>query len=217
MKFINLHCHRTAQSEIELRIHNRYTHENQPQGFYSSGIHPWKIENWESQLEQLHHLVEDENCIAIGECGVDRAIETSIELQQTIFEQQIILAEKVQKPMIIHCVKAFDILLFLKKKHKVSVPIISHGYKNKPEQLKQLTQAGIKVSFGKALLNDQASLQDCLNQLSLRDFFLETDNAPDISIEQVYEKASELTSYTVDELKTALYNNFIDTFPHARL
>ena len=80
-----------------------------------------------------------------------------------------------------------------------------------------MINAGIKVSFGKALLNDNTSLKECLNQLSLRDFFLETDNSPDISIEQMYEKASELTSCTVDELKTALYQNFIETFPHARL
>ncbi len=217
MKFINLHCHRTAQSETELRIYNRYTNENKPHGFYSSGIHPWKIENWESQLETLQELVKDENCIAIGECGVDQVIETSIELQQTIFEQQIILAEKVQKPLIIHCVKAFDILLYLNKKHQISVPVISHGYKSKPEQLQQLTQAGIKVSIGKAILNDNSPLEECLNQLSLRDFFLETDNSPDISIEQIYEKVSELTKYTVDELKTVLYQNFIETFPHARL
>ena len=88
--------------------------------------------------------MKDEYCIAIGECGVDRAIETSIELQQTIFEQQIELAEQVQKPLIIHCVKAFDILLFLKKKYKITVPIIVHGYKNKPEQLKQLDKCWYK-------------------------------------------------------------------------
>lgn len=216
MKFINLHCHRLAQDKTEFRIYNRYTHEEKPLGFYSSGIHPWRIDNWETQLEMLHQIARDENCIAIGECGVDRAIDTPIELQQTIFEQQIALAESVQKPLIIHCVRAFDLLLSLKKKHKITVPIISHGYKSKPEQLKQLTNAGIKVSFGKALLNSSTALREGLNQLSLRDFFLETDNSPDIHIEQVYYKASELTNYSVDELKTALYQNFIDTFPHAR-
>lgn len=217
MNFINLHCHRTEQQFNEYRIYNRYTHENKPLGLYSSGIHPWRLEKWEDQFEQLEKIVVDENCIAIGECGLDRVIETDIEYQIPIFEKQLILAELIKKPIIVHCVKAFDILLHLLKKHKISVPIISHGYKNKPEQLEQLIKAGVKVSFGKAIFLENSTLPACLNRLSLHDFFLETDNSPDILIEQVYEKASEITGYTVEELKIALFQNFRDIFPHAKL
>jgi TatD DNase family protein len=44
------------------------------------------------------------NCLAVGECGLDKRIAIPIELQQLVFEKQLVLAQKYNKPVVLHCV-----------------------------------------------------------------------------------------------------------------
>ncbi len=81
--------------------------------FYSIGIHPWFIveERLESDFEILESKLQEPSCLAIGECGLDKRIEVPMELQQLVFEKQLLLAQKYQKPVVIHCVAAFQELI----------------------------------------------------------------------------------------------------------
>jgi TatD DNase family protein len=49
-------------------------------------------------------------------------------LQQSVFEQQLLLAQKYNKPAIIHCVAAFQEVIEIKNKLKITVPLIIHGF-----------------------------------------------------------------------------------------
>jgi TatD DNase family protein len=42
-----------------------------------------------------------------------------MELQQSVFEQQLLLAQKYNKPVIIHCVAAFQEVIEIKNKLKL--------------------------------------------------------------------------------------------------
>ena len=65
--------------------------------------------------------MKDASCLALGECGLDKKVQTPLDLQQEVFERQLTLAEKYKKPVIIHCVAAFQELIAIKKKLKLSV------------------------------------------------------------------------------------------------
>lgn len=75
--------------------------------FVSAGIHPWQLkEDFSLQMNQLTKLASSKNVIAIGECGLDRIKGPAIEIQIDAFRAQIDIANRVNKPMILHLVKA---------------------------------------------------------------------------------------------------------------
>ena len=85
---------------------------------YSAGIHPYDTvadipeERW-SELERQLALP---NVVAVGECGVDLSGRGGMMFRQLqIFKRQIELAEKLGKPMIVHCVKAEDVICGLRR------------------------------------------------------------------------------------------------------
>ena len=122
MKFFNLHTHQfTNQSDV-LELVNQYPQEfDEAIPFYSIGIHPLFID--ENRLESDFEIVEQKlvltECLALGECGLDKRSETPFEQQVAIFEQQLLLAEKYRKPVVIHCVAAFQELIGIKDRKSV--------------------------------------------------------------------------------------------------
>ena len=119
MKFFNLHTHQSSNQLDVLELVNQY-----PQEFdasipsYSIGIHPWYIveDRIDEDLEIIESKLIDEKCLAVGECGLDKRIEIPMALQQMVFEKQLALAEKYKKPVVIHCVAAFQEVIAIKKK-----------------------------------------------------------------------------------------------------
>ena len=120
-------------------------------GLYSAGIHPWWTEedDVEALFVGLTQLLEHPQVVALGECGLDRLRGGSVELQETVFCQQVTLSETLQKPLIIHCVRAFDILLQLKKRLRPTQQWTIHGFRGRPALAQQLLDAGFDLSFGK--------------------------------------------------------------------
>jgi TatD DNase family protein len=83
---------------------------------YSIGIHPWFIveERLASDLDIVETKLQETNCLAVGECGLDKRIAIPIELQQLVFEKQLVLAQKYNKPVVLHC-SIFDELIATKE------------------------------------------------------------------------------------------------------
>jgi len=179
---------------------------------FSVGIHPWFIQhdNLEEDLHLLKEALSHKNCLAIGECGMDKVIKVDFKLQQTVFEHQIQLSETFQKPMIIHCVKAYSEVLALRKRYKAKQQWIIHGYRKNRLLAKQLLDHGILLSFGAALLND-LELQNLVQELPLDRFFLETDDEA-ISIQSIYQEVSKLKQRSLFEVQEHISNNFNSIF-----
>ena len=64
--------------------------------YYSIGIHPWELTmaNIEEQLIFMINQLPDKRIVAIGECGLDKLTEISMELQRMTFIMQITLSEQ---------------------------------------------------------------------------------------------------------------------------
>lgn len=117
--------------------------------YYSLQLHPWHlteesdIERFKSQALRLRH---DPYFVAIGECGLDGLCETPLPLQQKAFRAALQIAEELQKPVIIHCVKLWAEMMAETK--GLTVQLIIHGFRKGPVLAKQLLDAGFSLSLG---------------------------------------------------------------------
>jgi TatD DNase family protein len=149
-------------------------------------------------------------CLALGECGLDKRIEIPIELQIEVFEKQIQLAEKYQKPLVLHLVAAFDELIAIKKRLNISVPIVIHGFSKNQQVAKQLIDNGFYLSFGKYLLRNP-ELESVFQSIPNDKFFLETDTMEE-TLKEVYTLAAKYKNITIEELKGIINSNFNTVF-----
>lgn len=213
MKFFNLHTHQFTNQQDVLELVNQYPQEfDAAIPFYSIGIHPLYIN--ENRLEDDFKVVDEKlalpECLALGECGLDKRSETSFDLQQLVFEKQLALAEKHQKPVVIHCVAAFQEIMETKKRLKISVPMIIHGFSKKVELAKQLIENGFYVSFGKNLLRNP-ELESVFKSIPNDRFLLETDMIEE-GIQEVYSLASKYKELELSELQEIVNKNYKTVF-----
>ena len=201
MIFFNFHHH---NPQISYGIYNSTPEEKISEHYFSVGIHPQSIdEQWENDLENLKMISQNPKCLAIGECGLDALVNIDENLQKKIFEAQILWANQIQKPVIIHCVKRFQELIPFQKIAKV--PLIIHGFNKKKAIADEMLKHGFYLSFGKSVLHN-LSLQTTLKEIPLEKIFLETDNA-DFDIAELYQKVAEIKEISVEGVQKVITKN----------
>ena len=201
MTYFDFHHHHFEQ---ETGIYNLGFKESKPEGFFSAGIHPHlSVENVEKQIEWLYEISTDKNCLAIGECGLDGLINISDEIQEEIFQRQIELANEINKPLIIHCVRRFSQLIPFRKIAKV--PMIIHGFNKRKTIGDELQKHDFYLSFGKSVLQN-VNLQEFVKQFPIEKLFLETDDE-DFKIRLLYQKVADLKSVNVENLVQQIEDN----------
>ena len=166
------------------------------------GIHPWQVGQspLPKDLEEASE-VDWETLLAIGECGLDALRGASMERQEEVFLQHIALSERLGKPLIVHCVKAIDRLLRLRREQKPTMPWMLHGFRGKPQQLRSLLDAGFYIGFG--FRHNAESLRLCPAERLL----LESDDQPQ-SITLLYRKVAEERGIEVADLYDEMGKNY---------
>jgi TatD DNase family protein len=213
MHFFNLHTHKFTNNPAVFELVNQYPWEfDSSIPHFSIGIHPWYInkERLVSDLKTIEDKLKLEECLALGECGLDKRIEVPMTFQIDVFEKQIALAEKYQKPLLLHLVGAIDELKGIKKRLKISVPIIIHGYSKNKETAKQLIANGFYLSFGKYLLRSP-ELKEVFQSVPNDKFFLETDTMEE-TLEEVYDLAAQYKGVTLAEMQALVIANWEKVF-----
>lgn len=202
MKFLNVHTHYPAGDPDVKEIVNLRPggHSIDLPRLYSAGLHPWFVSKitLDSDLDWLHAYATD--AVAIGETGLDKLIGVPAEVQMTAFEACIAVSEQLDKPLIIHCVKAYDAVIEVKRRLKPSQPWIIHGFDKHPQTAGELLRAGCYLSFGKALFNERSHAARSLQAVPANRFFLETDDVQDLCMEEVYERAAQIRGVTCEEM-----------------
>lgn len=209
-EFVNLHTHNPVRDPLNSILNVAISKDEVPlSGNYSVGLHPWYLdaEHFPQEFTRLTLLAQSKGVLAIGECGLDKHIDVDFQLQLTAFTAQIELANSCNKPLIIHCVKAYAECAQALKKAQVSV--IFHGF-NKHIQLGlSLLRDGYSLSFGAYILN--GTMDKLLKVIPLKQLFLETDT--DLGeIEILYSYVAALRDSNVAELQQALKQNFKTVF-----
>lgn len=183
-RILDLHTHHRENPEA---IVNLTPCEPVPsEGWYSVGIHPWEAHRFSPEWEAwLREAATAPNVAAIGEAGIDRFRgEATIKEQERVFLLQAELAESLGKPLIIHCVRAWEETLRLHRLlHPVKSRWIIHGFRGKPALARQLTDAGLSLSIGEKF-NPGVIAAVPSSQL-----FIETDESP-LPIAEIASRAS---------------------------
>lgn len=211
--YYNLHTHKNTHQKDVFELVNQYPYAmdlSVPN--YSIGIHPWHIaiEKLDEHLKIIETNSTQKKCLAIGECGLDKRIEIPIEIQTIVLKKQLILAQKHQKPIILHCVKAFQEIIGIKKRMNITVPMIIHGFSQNLEIAQQLINHGFYLSFGKYLLRNP-NMENVFTHIPQDKFFLETDTIEE-KIQDVYAVAAQYKKKTITEIQEIIKNNFNTVF-----
>ncbi|MFZ4414158.1 MAG: TatD family hydrolase [Bacteroidales bacterium] len=180
---------------------------------FSVGMHPWYLQPllWNNDFNAFEAVIAQDDVIAIGECGLDWSTVAKQDMQKVVFSKHLHWAEKFDKPLIIHCVKAFNELMAMCKKANLKQACIIHGFNNNLKIADQLIKAGFYLSFGKDLLEANSNAAQAIKITPLEKIFLETDDS-DISIEAVYERAGALLAINSDTLNQQIDANFEKVF-----
>lgn len=214
--YINIHCHSEDlhRRVITLRsISPGEASEALRFKWLTVGLHPWHIHLHDTNelLKQVEIIAQHDNVVAIGEAGLDRNTEASLSLQEDIFSKQALIAERIQKPLIIHCVRCYPELMAMHKLISPKMDWIIHGFRGNQEIAYELIKRGIYLSFGAALTGVHKNIKEVFSLIPNNRIFLETDES-NLSIEDIYKKAALLKNISLEEMKQIITNNFNTVF-----
>jgi TatD DNase family protein len=199
---IDIHTHRAASdgsSICNLSPSDFATHT--PTAYCSIGYHPWSLaDNPAPDWDLLRRVATHPHVVAIGESGLDKACDVPLAVQEEAFRRHIHIAMEVHKPLIVHCVRAFEELMAVTKEMDIDVPIVIHGYRRGQELVTPLLRAGFYLSFGERYQTD------ALVAVPLERLFLETDESR-IPVATLYERTAALRGMSVPALMQAVRMN----------
>jgi TatD DNase family protein len=196
-----------------------------PLWVYSAGLHPWWLNTAPLNSTELTQVIAAElrnpQCVAIGECGLDALIDTPMETQLRVLADHLDLAVKTQYPIILHCVKAHDLLLKTLAALPHSISGVIHGYSGSYEQAMQYWRMGIYIGIGGTITYPRAKkTRDAARRLPIEALLLETDapamplhgqqgqrNSP-AAIIRIAETLAELRGQPLDTLTAQTSHNF---------
>lgn len=218
-KFINIHHHAAPGNSEPLvdtfTLHSLVFGQFVPPipTYYSCGIHPWFVGPEEAQLklDSLEDMISTSSCLIIGETGLDYSSPNLLRtksLQKRIFIEHIKLSEKYKKPLIIHCVRAFDEILNLHKTLKPSMPWIMHNFNGSLDQIQKAQKYNFYFSLGATFLRKNSKIHSLAKFLDLNRVFFETDELKNSMIYEIYKQYAQLSNLSLDELCTAIKKNF---------
>lgn len=205
---LDIHTHHLPQAPGEAVV-NCYpdTFVPEPGGWYSIGIHPWHIVTSITRHEEKSFLslLNHPQVLAVGEAGLDRLADAPMSLQMEIFEWQARMAMEIDKPLIIHLVKAVDELLKLKQIIRPTNPWIIHGFRGKAILAEEYLRHGFYLSFGEKYQDEG------LRVVPASRLFLETDEST-VPIVELYNRAAGVSGISYDELRETVSENIGKVF-----
>ena len=212
----DIHTHKIPRM-ADRAILNVSPSEFAPQegGLYSVGIHPWQVGKLmmqgrlQEEKELLAGIVRHPQVVAVGEAGLDKLAEASPERQSEVFQYQAGLAEEVQKPLIIHLVRATEELLKVKREVRPVMPWVIHGFRGKESVARELLKHGFFLSFGEKFQ------EAALSVTPLERLLLETDEST-LPIEILYARVAALRGISEAVLREEMEKNVKRLFVSSR-
>ncbi|MBQ7516943.1 MAG: TatD family hydrolase [Bacteroidales bacterium] len=149
---------------------------------FAIGLHPTEFtaDNFEKEMQAMLEaaMAHQNELAAIGEIGLDYYYSRDLaELQQKAFKEQILLADLLDKPVLIHCRDAFDDCIQLLKKYAgANTRGIFHAYSGSLEGYRELKRLGrFYLGIGGVVTFKNAHIARYLEEIPLEDIVLETD------------------------------------------
>ena len=129
----------------------------------------------------LKYDINYDKISAIGECGFDLftpKFKSTLDKQKEVWNYQLELAIKYDKPIIVHCRKGMCHIFESVEKLKKIKAVIFHSFSGSMVEAQSILKKGISgfFSFGKPILNGNKNAIQCVKSLPLENILLETDS-----------------------------------------
>ena len=195
--------------------------------FLMAGLHPCYIgENYLEELEHVEKNIIENQCIAVGEIGIDLHWETeNLGLQKEVFIKQIRLAKKYNLPIVIHSRKSYDeIFEVLELEGTKDLSGIFHCFTGTLGEANKIISMGMKLGIGGVVTFKNGMIDKFLDKIDLKHIVLETDSpylAPSPNrgkrnessfIINIAKKLAEIYQVSIGEIINITTNNSIDVF-----
>ena len=186
------------------------------------GFHPSEVEK--ISYNYIEYIEENiNNVVAIGEIGLDYHYgKENIDLQKEIFERQLKIAEKYNKPVIIHSRDAMADTYEILKKYKVRG--VLHAFSGSIEMANKFIDLGLKLGIGGVITFKNCNLKDVISKIDIKNIVLETDspylspepvrgkkNTP-LNLKYIAKYISEITNKSYDEIVSTATNTSSSLF-----
>ena len=204
---------------------------NASRSHFAPGLHPFFIEQHKlDHLNDLENLLKNEECIAIGEIGLDtfekkhKVLEV-FQKQKEFFSAQIELAKQYDKPILLHIRKSHGDVLAMLKQHQFKNGGIAHAFSGGIEEAKAFIKLGFKIGVTGQITNPNAKkLHSVVKEIGVENLVLETDcpdmtplccqtstetrtrNTP-VNLPYVLEGLAETLQMNPEQLAEQLWNN----------
>ncbi|MDO4743484.1 MAG: TatD family hydrolase [bacterium] len=187
--------------------------------YMAIGIHPENADHNVFDAEIIKKFCAEEKVVAIGEIGLDYYwTKDNRETQLSLFENQLILANEIDMPVVVHDRDAHSDTIQLLKKHTPRGVV--HCFSGSREMANQILQLGMFIGIGGVVTFKNArKLCEIAQIIPLDRLLLETD-APYLSPEphrgklcrsdyiiHAAAKIAELRNTTTETILKAAYDN----------
>ena len=147
------------------------------------GLHPYFFpDEPENALAALREQLQTTTIkpVAIGEIGIDGAIDTPIEAQQALFEAQLVVASEQSLPVILHHRRSHHLLLESIKRSRFTQGGVIHAFSGSEQVARQYIDVRFKLGIGGTITYSRAQkTRQTVANIPLQHLLLETD-APDM-------------------------------------
>ena len=178
-----------------------HTHHPKP-GVLSptmAGIHPW-------DAGKDFPLPDFSTGDIIGETGLDYAADVNREAQERLFRAHLAAAESMQKPVVLHVVRSFEPVMKILAEYRLS-GVVFHGFVGSVQQAERCFAAGYFLSFGKRSLRSTKT-REVIAETPAELLFCETDDNPELDIEEIYREVSALRGTSPAALQEQTASNY---------
>lgn len=194
--------------------------------YATCGISPNDIEDFEeNKLKEIEKLAKDSKVVAIGEIGLDYYWKKeNKEKQKELFIKQIKIANKLEKPIVIHTREAFLDTIEILKSYPVKKKGIFHCCPLNQELIKEGLKLGFYISFSGNITFKNAKSEGCVKIVPLDKILIETDcpylcpepfrgrRNDSRKVKIVAQKIAEIKGMSLEEIAKITYKNAIKIF-----
>ena len=194
--------------------------------YFCAGFHPSDLKKYhEGDLEEIRALCLHDKCVALGEIGLDYHFDDNPpkEVQKELFYRQLVLADEVGLPVVLHSRDAAQDTLELLQQNQTLLNRggLMHCYSYSPEMTKDFMALGLGFSFGgPCTFKNAKKVQECVQRIPAHLILSETDcpyltpvpfrgtfpNEPK-NVKYVVDFMAELRNENVEDWKEQIFSN----------
>ena len=192
-----------------------------------AGLHPaYVTEKNDNEIDLVLKNLNDHDCVAVGEIGIDLYWEKKfLNEQKIVFEKQIEIALEYNLPIVIHCREAFEhIYQILLKFSNKNLQGVFHCFTGNEEQARKIIDLNFKLGIGGVVTFKNGGLDKFLKKIDLKNIVLETDSpylAPtpyrgkrneSSYLVHIIDKLSDIYNIESDKISLITTNNAVELF-----